>query len=170
MGRHSKPEHPTTPDTPHPASEARHTTYSSETTPAGEIRSATPGTVHSSSPTTIPGTAEDGLADHTAALRLSADIMIGRLTQAKSNPNRADDVDPIVVPIDEFSNNLSNNVAVAFGQLDETYRATKEEGEPPTSPDIGILLRTARAGNLPRTPHPQSEIRSDTNNFGELDG
>lgn len=41
MGRHSKPEDSTTPDTPDPAIEARHAAHSSEATPAGEIRSAT---------------------------------------------------------------------------------------------------------------------------------
>lgn len=86
------------------------------------------------------GTDEDGLVGHTAALRLIADTMIERLSQVKINPNRADDFDPIVVITDEFS-----NLAVALGQFYKTYGTSKEKGEPPTSRDIGILLRTARA-------------------------
>jgi hypothetical protein len=86
------------------------------------------------------GTDEDGLVGHTAALRLIADTMTDRLSQVKINPNRADDFDPIVVITDEFS-----NLAVALGQFYKTYGTSKEKGEPPTSRDIGILLRTARA-------------------------
>ena len=86
------------------------------------------------------GTDEDGLVGHTAALRLIADTMTERLSQVKINPNRADDFDPIIVITDEFS-----NLAVALGQFYKAYGTTKERGEPPTSRDIGILLRTARA-------------------------
>ena len=45
-----------------------------------------------------------------------------------------------MVITDEFS-----NLAVALGQFYKTYGTSKEKGEPPTSRDIGILLRTARA-------------------------
>lgn len=86
------------------------------------------------------GTDEDGLVGHTAALRLIADTMTERLSQVKINPNRADDFDPIIVITDEFS-----NLAVALGQFYKAYGTNKEKGEPPTSRDIGILLRTARA-------------------------
>ena len=86
------------------------------------------------------GTDEDGLVGHTAALRFIADTMVERLSQVKVNPNRADDFDPIIVITDEFS-----NLAVALGQFYKTYKTSKERGEPPTSADIGILLRTARA-------------------------
>lgn len=86
------------------------------------------------------GTDEDGLVGHTAALRFIADTMRERLSQVKINPNRADDFDPIIVITDEFS-----NLVVALAEFYATYRSSKEKGAPPTTKDVGILLRTARA-------------------------
>lgn len=86
------------------------------------------------------GTDEDGLVGHTAVLRFLADTMRERLSQVKVNPNRADDFDPIVLITDEFS-----NLVVALAEFYGTYRTTKEKGTPPTTVDVGILLRTARA-------------------------
>jgi hypothetical protein len=53
------------------------------------------------------------------------------------NPNRADDFDPIVVITDEFS-----NLVVALGEFFKNFGG---KGVPPTTKDVGILLRTARA-------------------------
>ena len=86
------------------------------------------------------GTDEDGLAGHTAALRFIADTMRDRLAQVKINPNRADDFDPIIVITDEFS-----NLVVALTDFYQAYKTSKEKGAPPTTKDVGILLRTARA-------------------------
>lgn len=86
------------------------------------------------------GTDEDGLVGHTAALRFIADTMRDRLSQVKINPNRADDFDPIIVITDEFS-----NLVVALAEFYATYKTSKEKGAPPTTKDVGILLRTARA-------------------------
>ncbi|MBS4730593.1 cell division protein FtsK [Mycobacterium sp. SM1] len=86
------------------------------------------------------GTDEDGLVGHTAALRFIADTMRERLSQVKINPNRADDFDPIIVITDEFS-----NLVVALAEFYATYKTSKEKGAPPTTKDVGILLRTARA-------------------------
>lgn len=86
------------------------------------------------------GTDEDGLVGHTAALRFIADTMRERLSQVKINPNRADDFDPIVVVTDEFS-----NLVVALAEFFTIYKSSKEKGVPPTTKDVGILLRTARA-------------------------
>lgn len=86
------------------------------------------------------GTDEDGLVGHAAALRLIADTMRERLEEVKINPNRADDFDPIIVITDEFS-----NLVVALTEFFQTYKTTKEKGAPPTTKDVGILLRTARA-------------------------
>lgn len=86
------------------------------------------------------GTDEDGLVGHTAALRFIADTMRERLSQVKINPNRADDFDPIVIVTDEFS-----NLVVALAEFFTTYKSSKEKGVPPTTKDVGILLRTARA-------------------------
>jgi DNA segregation ATPase FtsK/SpoIIIE, S-DNA-T family len=86
------------------------------------------------------GTDEDGLVGHTAALRFIADTMRDRLSQVKINPNRADDFDPIVIVTDEFS-----NLVVALAEFYATYKTSKEKGAPPTTRDVGILLRTARA-------------------------
>jgi len=86
------------------------------------------------------GTDEDGLVGHTAALRFIADTMRDRLSQVKINPNRADDFDPIVIVTDEFS-----NLVVALAEFYATYKTSKEKGAPPTTKDVGILLRTARA-------------------------
>ena len=83
------------------------------------------------------GTDDDGLVGHTAALRFIADTMRERLSQVKVNPNRADDFDPIIVITDEFA-----NLVVA---LAEFYKSFNAKGVPPTSKDVGILLRTARA-------------------------
>ena len=83
------------------------------------------------------GTDDDGLVGHTAALRFIADTMRDRLSQVKVNPNRADDFDPIIVITDEFS-----NLVVA---LAEFYKSFNAKGVPPTTKDVGILLRTARA-------------------------
>jgi DNA segregation ATPase FtsK/SpoIIIE, S-DNA-T family len=86
------------------------------------------------------GTDEDGLAGHTAALRFIADTMSERLSQVIINPNRADDFDPIIVITDEFS-----NLVVALAEFYTTYKSKNEKGTPPTTIDVGILLRTARA-------------------------
>jgi DNA segregation ATPase FtsK/SpoIIIE, S-DNA-T family len=86
------------------------------------------------------GTDEDGLVGHTAALRFIADTMRDRLSQVKVNPNRADDFDPIIVITDEFS-----NLVVALAEFHKSYATSKEKGVPPTTKDVGILLRTARA-------------------------
>ena len=86
------------------------------------------------------GTDEDGLVGHTAALRFIADTMRERLSQVNINPNRADDFDPIIVITDEFS-----NLVVALAEFYTTYKTSKEKGVPPTTKDVGILLRTARA-------------------------
>jgi DNA segregation ATPase FtsK/SpoIIIE, S-DNA-T family len=86
------------------------------------------------------GTDEDGLVGHTAALRFIADTMRERLSQVKVNPNRADDFDPIVIVTDEFS-----NLVVALREFYATYKTSKEKGAPPTTRDVSILLRTARA-------------------------
>ena len=86
------------------------------------------------------GTDEDGLVGHTAALRFIADTMRERLSQVNINPNRADDFDPIIVITDEFS-----NLVVALAEFYATYKTSKEKGVPPTTKDVGILLRTARA-------------------------
>ena len=86
------------------------------------------------------GTDEDGLVGHTAALRFIADTMRERLSQVKINPNRADDFDPIIVITDEFS-----NLVVALAEFYAIYKTSKEKGAPPTTKDVGILLRTARA-------------------------
>lgn len=86
------------------------------------------------------GTDEDGMVGHTAALRFIADTMRERLSQVKINPNKADDFDPIVVITDEFS-----NLVVALTEFYSTYRAKNEKGAPPTTIDVGIILRTARA-------------------------
>ena len=86
------------------------------------------------------GTDDDGMVGHTAALRFIADTMRDRLAQVKINPNRADDFDPIIVITDEFS-----NLVVALAEFYSTYKTTKEKGAPPTTIDVGILLRTARA-------------------------
>lgn len=111
------------------------------------------------------GTDEDGLVGHTAVLRFIADTMRDRLSQVKTNPNKADDFDPIVVITDEFS-----NLVVALAEFYKTYRATKERGEPPTSVDVGILLRTARAVGIhmaigiqrPDTMYVAGEARDNT--------
>lgn len=111
------------------------------------------------------GTDEDGLVGHTAALRFIADTMRDRLSQVKINPNKADDFDPIVVITDEFS-----NLVVALAEFYKTYRTTKERGEPPTSTDVGILLRTARAVGIhmaigiqrPDTMYVAGEARDNT--------
>ncbi len=111
------------------------------------------------------GTDEDGLVGHTAALRFIADTMRDRLSQVKINPNRADDFDPIVLITDEFS-----NLVVALAEFYKTYRSTKERGEPPTSTDVGILLRTARAVGIhmaigiqrPDTMYVAGEARDNT--------
>lgn len=111
------------------------------------------------------GTDEDGLVGHTAALRFIADTMRDRLSQVKINPNRADDFDPIVLITDEFS-----NLVVALAEFYKTYRSTKERGEPPTSIDVGILLRTARAVGIhmaigiqrPDTMYVAGEARDNT--------
>lgn len=86
------------------------------------------------------GTGEDGLVGHTAALRYIADTMRERLAQVMINPNKADNFDPIVVITDEFS-----NLVVALQEFYKTYRSSKEKGLPPTTIDVGIILRTARA-------------------------
>jgi hypothetical protein len=86
------------------------------------------------------GTDEDGMVAHTAALRFIADTMRDRLAQVKINPNRANDFDPIIVITDEFS-----NLVVALAGFYADYKSTKEKGTPPTTIDVGILLRTARA-------------------------
>lgn len=86
------------------------------------------------------GTDEDGLVGHTAAIRYLADTMQERLSLVKVNPNRADDFDPIVVVTDEFS-----NLVVALAEFYSSYKTSKERGVPPTTKDVGILLRTARA-------------------------
>jgi DNA segregation ATPase FtsK/SpoIIIE, S-DNA-T family len=86
------------------------------------------------------GTDEDGMVGHTAALRFIADTMRDRLSQVKVNPNRADDFDPIIVITDEFS-----NLVVALAEFHKSYATSKEKGVPPTTKDVGILLRTARA-------------------------
>lgn len=86
------------------------------------------------------GTDDDGLVGHTAVLRFIADTMRERLAKVKVNPNRADDFDPIIVITDEFS-----NLVVALAEFYSTYRTTKEKGAPPTTVDVGVLLRTARA-------------------------
>lgn len=86
------------------------------------------------------GTDEDGLVGHTAAIRYLADTMQERLSLVKVNPNRADDFDPIVVVTDEFS-----NLVVALAEFYSSYRTTREKSVPPTTKDVGILLRTARA-------------------------
>lgn len=83
------------------------------------------------------GTSEDGLVGHTAALRFIADTMQARLDAVMVNPNRADDFDPIVVITDEFS-----NLVVALGEFFKNFGG---KGVPPTTKDVGILLRTARA-------------------------
>lgn len=83
------------------------------------------------------GTSEDGMVGHTAALRFIADTMQARLDSVMVNPNRADDFDPIVVITDEFS-----NLVVA---LSEFFKNFGGKGVPPTTKDVGILLRTARA-------------------------
>ncbi|HUO39806.1 MAG TPA: FtsK/SpoIIIE domain-containing protein, partial [Mycobacterium sp.] len=83
---------------------------------------------------------DDGMVGHTAALRFIADTMRERLALVKINPNRADDFDPIVVITDEFS-----NLVVALAEFYTTYRTSKEKGTPPTTIDVGVLLRTARA-------------------------
>lgn len=111
------------------------------------------------------GTDEDGLVGHTAALRYIADTMRERLATVKINPNKADDFDPIVVITDEFS-----NLVVALAEFYKTYRTTKERGEPPTSIDVGILLRTARAVAIhmaigiqrPDTMYVAGEARDNT--------
>ncbi|MFL0176418.1 FtsK/SpoIIIE domain-containing protein [Mycobacterium sp. SMC-13] len=111
------------------------------------------------------GTDEDGLVGHTAALRFLADTMRDRLSQVKINPNKADDFDPIVLITDEFS-----NLVVALAEFYKTYRTTKERGEPPTSTDVGILLRTARAVAIhmaigiqrPDTMYVAGEARDNT--------
>ena len=111
------------------------------------------------------GTDEDGLVGHTAALRFLADTMRDRLSQVKINPNKADDFDPIVLITDEFS-----NLVVALAEFYKTYRTTKERGEPPTSIDVGILLRTARAVGIhmaigiqrPDTMYVAGEARDNT--------
>lgn len=86
------------------------------------------------------GTDEDGMVGHTAALRFIADTMRERLSLVKINPNRADDFDPIIVITDEFS-----NLVVALTEFYATHRAKNEKGAPPTTIDVGIILRTARA-------------------------
>ncbi|WP_292974826.1 FtsK/SpoIIIE domain-containing protein [Mycobacterium sp.] len=83
------------------------------------------------------GTSEDGMVGHTAALRFIADTMQARLDSVMVNPNRADDFDPIVVITDEFS-----NLVVALGEFFKNFGG---KGVPPTTKDVGILLRTARA-------------------------
>lgn len=83
------------------------------------------------------GTSEDGMVGHTAALRFIADTMQARLDAVMVNPNRADDFDPIVVITDEFS-----NLVVALGEFFKNFGG---KGVPPTTKDVGILLRTARA-------------------------
>lgn len=86
------------------------------------------------------GTDEDGLVGHVASLRFIADTMRDRLTKVKTNPNRANDFDPIVVIADEFS-----NLVVALNEFYMAYKTSKEKGGAPTTKDVGILLRTARA-------------------------
>lgn len=86
------------------------------------------------------GTDEDGLVGHVASLRFIADTMRDRLAKVKANPNRANDFDPIIVIADEFS-----NLVVALNDFFQAYKTTKEKGGAPTTKDVGILLRTARA-------------------------
>lgn len=83
------------------------------------------------------GTDEDGMVGHAAALRFIADTMLERLSQVKINPNKADDFDPIVVITDEFS-----NLVVALADF---FKEFGGKGVPPTTRDVGIILRTARA-------------------------
>lgn len=108
---------------------------------------------------------DDGMVGHTAALRFIADTMRKRLAQVKINPNRADDFDPIIVITDEFS-----NLVVALAEFYTNHRSSKEKGVPPTTIDVEILLRTARAVGIhmaigiqrPDTMYVAGEARDNT--------